>query len=427
RDTPLAHRTTWLHPTFFKNGFNEQLDQYRHASLNGKSWLAELEQKERDATGIKGLKIGYNRLFGYYIEVTKSFYDLVPLRYTRKQTLANAERFITDELKKLEDTILGAEDGAVKLEYEMFLKIRELLLENIETIRDTANALKTIDAIEALAKAALDNNYVRPSLNEEGRYEILNGRHPVVETSLGSDRFVPNDTHLNEESRVMIITPTDSRHPLKDPDVILVHVTNFNQLMWDNHHLTARVITHGVTMPEYTYTGTLNRGLVVINNLPTRGRLLGLDIFNEVRKHIPLDIVGMGAEAYGIGEVLHPQLPEFMSQYRFLFNPIRYTSLGLAVCEAMALGMPIVGLATTEMAVAIKDGHSGFIHTDINYLIDRMKFLLDDHSAAMTISKHARERAMEKFNINRFTQEWETLFQHVIDGDYASEYTKILP
>ncbi len=190
----------------FKNGFNEQLDQYRNASLNGKSWLVELEQKERDATGIKGLKIGYNRLFGYYIEVTKSFYDLVPLRYTRKQTLANAERFITDELKKLEDTILGAEDGAVKLEYEMFLKIRELLLENIEIIRDTANALKTIDAIEALAKAALDNNYVRPSLNEEGRYEILNGRHPVVETSLGSDRFVPNDTHLNEESRVMIIT-----------------------------------------------------------------------------------------------------------------------------------------------------------------------------------------------------------------------------
>ncbi|MBG6233447.1 glycosyltransferase involved in cell wall biosynthesis [Pedobacter sp. CAN_A7] len=221
--------------------------------------------------------------------------------------------------------------------------------------------------------------------------------------------------------------PTNSRHPLNDPDVILVHVTHFNQLMWDNHHLTARVIMHGVTMPAQTYTGTLNRGLVVINNLPTRGRLLGLDIFNEVRKHIPLDVVGMGAEEYGIGEVLHPNLPAFMSQYRFLFNPIRYTSLGLAVCEAMALGMPIVGLATTEMAVAIKDGHSGFIHTDVDYLIERMKFLLDDHSAAMAMSKHAREIALEKFNINRFTQEWEALFQHVIDGDYASEYTKILP
>lgn len=221
--------------------------------------------------------------------------------------------------------------------------------------------------------------------------------------------------------------PTDCRHPLKDPDVILVHVTHFNQLMWDNHHLTARVITHGITTPQETYTGTLNRGLVVINNLPSRGRLLGLDIFNEVRKHIPLDVVGMGAEEYGIGEVLHPQLPAFMSQYRFMFNPIRYTSLGLAVCEAMALGMPIVGLATTEMAVTIKDGHSGFIHTDVDYLIDRMKFLLDDRTAALTMSKHARETAIEKFNINRFTQEWEALFQHVIDGDYASEYTKILP
>ena len=190
----------------FKTGFNEQLDGYRDASLHGKSWLAELEQKERDATGIKGLKIGYNRLFGYFIEVTKSFYDLVPLRYTRKQTLANAERFITDELKQLENTILGAEDSAVKLEYEMFLKVREKILAHIEDIRNIANQLKTIDALESLAKAALDNQYVRPSLNEEGRYDIVNGRHPVVESSIGTDHFVPNDTHLNEDARVMIIT-----------------------------------------------------------------------------------------------------------------------------------------------------------------------------------------------------------------------------
>ena len=190
----------------FKSGFNAQLDRYREASLNGKTWVAQLEQKEREATGIKNLKIGYNRLFGYYIEVTRSFYDLVPLRFTRKQTLANCERFITDELKQLENTILGAQDNAVKLEYEMFLAIREELKNNIGRIRSTAEALKTLDVLQALARAAVENGYVRPLLNEEGRYEIKEGRHPVVEQAIGRDKFVPNDTLLTNDARVMIIT-----------------------------------------------------------------------------------------------------------------------------------------------------------------------------------------------------------------------------
>ena len=190
----------------FKPGFNEQLDKYRNSSVNGKTWLAELEQKEKEETGIKNLKISYNRLFGYYIEVTKSAYDLVPLRYTRKQTLANCERFITDELKQLEDTILGADENAVKLEYELFLAIREALKNELERIRNTADALKTIDALQALAQTAKEENYVRPCINHEGRYQIKNGRHPVVQTAIGRDRFVPNDTYLDESSRVMIIT-----------------------------------------------------------------------------------------------------------------------------------------------------------------------------------------------------------------------------
>ena len=190
----------------FKNGFNAQLDRYREASLNGKTWVAQLEQKEREETGIKNLKIGYNRLFGYYIEVTRSFYELVPLRFTRKQTLANCERFITDELKQLENTILGAQDNAVKLEYEMFLAIREELKNNIERIRNTAQALKTLDALQALALAAAENDYVRPLLNEEGRYEIKEGRHPVVEQAIGREKFVPNDTLLTNDDRIMIIT-----------------------------------------------------------------------------------------------------------------------------------------------------------------------------------------------------------------------------
>ena len=190
----------------FKTGFNEQLDKFREASLNGKNWLAQLEQSEREETGIKNLKIGYNRLFGYFIEVTKSFYQLVPLRYSRKQTLANCERFITDELKRLEDTILGAEDNAVKLEYELFLSLREELVTCLPRIKQTAQALKTIDALASLAKVAIVNRYTRPSLNTEGRYNIVAGRHPVVEEAIGAESFVPNDTDLTEQNRVMIIT-----------------------------------------------------------------------------------------------------------------------------------------------------------------------------------------------------------------------------
>jgi hypothetical protein len=207
--------------------------------------------------------------------------------------------------------------------------------------------------------------------------------------------------------------PTNALHPVSDPDVLLVHVTHFNKLMWDNGNLRTIVIEHGVTAPAVSYSGKLERGIVVINNLPTRGRLLGLDIFEEVRKHIPLDLVGMGAESYGIGEVLHPDLPAFVSQYRFFFNPIRYTSLGLAVCEAMMLGMPIVGMATTEMSVTIENGHSGFVHTDVDFLIDKMKYLLEHPEAAVLMSQNSKSAAQKRFDIVRFAKQWETVFNDV--------------
>ena len=190
----------------FKKGFNPKLDEYREASLDGKNWIARLEQREREETGIKNLKIAYNRLFGYYIEVTRSFYDLVPMRYVRKQTLANCERFTTQELKDLENTILGAQDNSVKLEYELFLAVREELKGRLERIRATANALKTIDCLQSLAKCALGGGYSRPAMNREGRYEIKNGRHPVVECAMARGEYVPNDLTLNAEGRVMIIT-----------------------------------------------------------------------------------------------------------------------------------------------------------------------------------------------------------------------------
>jgi glycosyltransferase involved in cell wall biosynthesis len=208
--------------------------------------------------------------------------------------------------------------------------------------------------------------------------------------------------------------PTNTKHLVKNREVILVHVTHFNRLMWDNRNQITYVIEHGVTDPGVTYSGELEKGIVVVNNLPKRGRLAGMDVFNEIKAHIPLDLVGMGAGTAGLGEVLHPDLPAFLSQYRFFFNPIRYTSLGLAICEAMMLGMPVVGLATTELAVTIRDGYSGFTDTNVSALIDKMRYLLNYPDAAAEIGGNAREVAMNRFNMVRFTEEWENLFWKVI-------------
>ncbi|MBT1698536.1 glycosyltransferase family 4 protein [Fulvivirgaceae bacterium PWU4] len=211
--------------------------------------------------------------------------------------------------------------------------------------------------------------------------------------------------------------PTDTRHIIDDPDVTLVHVTHFNKLMWDNGRTPAVVIDHGITMPTATYTGELERGIVVINNLNERGRRLGLDIFLQAREHVPLDLIGMDTEKLGgLGEILHPKLPDFISRYRFFFNPIRYTSLGLAVLEAMMAGVPVVGLATTEMVTVIRDGHSGILHTDIDYLIGRMRELLKDKKLAAHLGAEGRKTAIERFNIDRFNRDWMQLFTRVI-GD----------
>lgn len=207
--------------------------------------------------------------------------------------------------------------------------------------------------------------------------------------------------------------PTDTRHPVDDPDMLIVHVTHFNRLMWDNNRTPTRVIEHAVTVPpDIHYTGHLEKGIVVINNIQSRGRRLGLDVYKEVRRHVPLDIVGMGSEEVGgLGEIPAPELPGFLAQYRFFFNPIRYTSLGLAVCEAMSVGLPIVGLATTEMPETVENGVSGYIHTDIDWLVERMKLLLRDPAHARDLGLGAREAARRKFDIQRFAADWLDTFQ----------------
>lgn len=205
--------------------------------------------------------------------------------------------------------------------------------------------------------------------------------------------------------------PVDSRHIMQDPDIAFVHVTHFNRLMWDNGNVPTTVIEHGVTDPGVAYSGELEKGIVVINNLPSRGRLLGLDIFLEARKHVPLDLVGLGTGELGMGEVLHPELPQFISRYRFFFNPIRWTSLGLAICEAMMIGLPVVGLATTELSSVIQNGKSGFIHTDPSFLVHKMKALLDNKELAMRMGEAGAGVAAKRFNIHRFTAEWKELFE----------------
>ena len=190
-----------------KDGYNAQADEFRKAKSDGKLWLAQLEEREREQTGIKNLKIKYNKVFGYYLEVTNSYKNLVPDRWTRKQTLANAERYTTDELKNLEDLIMGAEDKLYSLEYDLFVEVREKIASQVTRIQSTAKAIANIDVFTSLALAAEQNNYVRPKINDKGIIDIKQGRHPVVEKMISNDMFIANDTLLdNNSNRVSIIT-----------------------------------------------------------------------------------------------------------------------------------------------------------------------------------------------------------------------------
>lgn len=209
--------------------------------------------------------------------------------------------------------------------------------------------------------------------------------------------------------------PTDTPHLVDDPNVLLVHVTPFNDLMWDNRRTPTRVIEHGVLVPEgVRYLGTLDRGLVVSNHLARRGRRMGPDLFLQAREQVPLDLVGMAAEELdGIGEVQHAQLPAFAARYRFLFSPIRYSSLGLAVIEAMMVGLPVVALATAEMATVIDDGANGFIDTRIERLHGCMRELVRSPSLARDLGQAARRRAQERFSIDRFSADWDAALRYV--------------
>ena len=190
-----------------KLGFDEEIDKLKTAQTEGKNWLVKLEAEEKEKTGIKNLKIGFNKVFGYYLEVTKSYLNQVPERYIRKQTLTNAERYITEELKNLENQILGAEERVVNLEYEAFIQIRGEIAKNVKRLQATSEVISTLDVLTSFAQVAEDMNYCKPNVNNDGTLNIKNGRHPVIEKILGAGEFVENDTYLdNNENRLAIIT-----------------------------------------------------------------------------------------------------------------------------------------------------------------------------------------------------------------------------
>jgi hypothetical protein len=215
--------------------------------------------------------------------------------------------------------------------------------------------------------------------------------------------------------------PTDTRHVVDDPDVLLVHVTAFNNLMWDSGRSPTRVIEHGVSIPDgISWTGELERGIVVANNLDRRGRRLGADLFERARAEVPLDLAGMGAERLGgLGNLAPDDLAATMARYRFYFHPVRYTSLGMSLCEAMMLGLPIVGLATTELPTIVSNGESGFIDTDLPRLIRSMHLLIEEPDLARELGEEARRVAVERFSIPRFARDWNAVLAEVHGGGPA--------
>jgi hypothetical protein len=216
--------------------------------------------------------------------------------------------------------------------------------------------------------------------------------------------------------------PVASRHPIDDPNMLLVHVTHFNRLMWDNGRTPTTVIEHSVAIdPQARYGGQIAKGFVCINGMERRPRIAGFDIFQQLRETLPLVAAGMGTEAYGgLGDVPYRDLHRRMAEHRFLLSPMRYTSLPLAVIEALTIGMPVVALATTELPTVIEDGVSGFVSCDLEYLAGRMRELLDDHALARQIGARGQELARERFGLERFARDWNRAFALVRDTQEAT-------
>ena len=210
--------------------------------------------------------------------------------------------------------------------------------------------------------------------------------------------------------------PTDSQHPVNDPNILLVHVTHFNRLMWDNRRTPTVVIEHSVAIdPKARYTGERPQGITVINGMHKRPRIAGYDLFLKAREQVPLTSVGMETELHGgMGDVPYRDLHRVVGEHRLLFSPMRYTSLPLAVIEGLLVGMPVVALATTELPTVIADGETGFVSCNVDYLIERMRQLMDDPAEARRIGANAQAMARERFGLERFIRDWNAAFTQVM-------------
>lgn len=222
--------------------------------------------------------------------------------------------------------------------------------------------------------------------------------------------------------------PVETRHPVDDPNVLLVHVTHFNRLMWDNGRTPTVVIEHSVAIdPSITYGGALERGITVVNGMARRPRIAGYDLFLQARQRIPLDLAGMESEQFGgLGDIAYRRLHHCVAAYRFLFSPMRYSSLPLAVIEALTIGMPVVALATTEVPGVIVDGVNGYVSCDVEVLLQRMGALLDDRELALRIGAQARELARRRFGLDRFVRDWNAALALVTGRDDTSRRGAVL-
>ncbi|HZK28562.1 MAG TPA: DNA mismatch repair protein MutS [Thermoclostridium sp.] len=284
-----------------RDGYSQEVDSYRSAFVDGKQWLADLESQEKESTGIKNLKVKYNRVFGYFIEVTKSNLDLVPDRYIRKQTLVNCERYITDELKSLEDTILGAEDKLTSLEYELFCQIRDQISKEVHRIQKTANTMAMLDVLCSLAEVADRENFVKPEVNDGSEIHIKDGRHPVVEKVLGKAPFVPNDALLNDsDDRVIIITGPNMAGKstyLRQVAliVLMAQVGSFVPASYANIGITDRIFTRvgasdDLAAGQSTFMLEMTEVANILNNATSRSLLILDEIGRGTSTHDGLSI-----------------------------------------------------------------------------------------------------------------------------------------
>lgn len=296
-------------------------------------------------------------------------------------------------------------NSLARLAHNWYLPVKAGRPEGYGGRGETFDWPETVREVPAEAVGELDLDLVifqSPKNYCEDQYEILNP----------AQRTLPK---IYIEHNTPQPHPTDSKHIVDDHNVMLVHVTRFNRLMWDNGHTPTTVIEHSVAIdPSARYNGRLERGIVVVNGMQDRPRIAGYDLFLEARQRVPLDAAGMQTTAFGgLGDIPYRDLHQRMAAYRFFFNPIRYTSLPLAVIEALTIGMPVIALATTELPDVIENGVHGYLSCDLEVLVEHMLRLLQDPEEASVLGKNARRLAQERFSIERFSRNWNTVFKEV--------------